>query len=101
MFQRICVPLYVHRNIICQTSTPVLFKPLKRIENAARRATGVLLTAPDVSPEKDQMVANEIQEMRDVLQAFQTAIEVAGLKDGGIRSHLSEWPGSEKTAGKS
>ena len=69
---------------------PALFEPLKRIENAARRASGVLLTAPDVSPKKDEMIAKEIQEMRDALQAFQTAIEageVAGFKNGSILSH--------------
>jgi hypothetical protein len=36
------------------------------------------------------MIAKEIQEMRDALQAFQTAIEageVAGLKNGPTRSH--------------
>ena len=69
---------------------PALFEPLKRIENAARRASGVLLTAPDVSPTKDEMIAKEIQEMPDALQAFQTPIEageVAGFKNGSMRSH--------------
>jgi hypothetical protein len=63
---------------------------LKLIENAARRAAGMLLIAPDVSETKDQMIAKEIQEMRDSLQAFQTAIEtgeVAGLKNGPTRLH--------------
>jgi len=49
-----------------------------------------LLTVPDVSAKKDEMIAKEIQEIRDALQAFQTAIEtgeVAGFKDGAIRSH--------------
>jgi hypothetical protein len=49
---------------------PAHFQPLKRIENAARRALDVLLTAPDVSPKKDAMIAKEIREMRDALQAF-------------------------------
>jgi hypothetical protein len=62
------------------TLNPALFEPLKRIENAARRASGVLLTAPDVSTTKDRMIAKEIQEMRDVLQAFQTAIEAGDLR---------------------
>jgi hypothetical protein len=69
---------------------PTLFDPLKRIENAARRAAGVLLTPPDVSPKKDEMIAKEIQEMRDALQAFQAAIEageVAGFQNGSMRSH--------------
>ncbi len=45
----------------------------------------MLLTAPDISPKKDEMIAKEIQEMRDALQAFQTAIEareVAGFENG-------------------
>jgi hypothetical protein len=49
----------------------------------------VLLTAPDLSPKKDEMIAKEIQEMRDALQAFQTAIEareVAGFENCAIRS---------------
>jgi len=68
---------------------PSSFEPLKRIKDTAR-AAGVLLTAPDVSPTKDEMIAKEIQEMRDAIQAFQTAIEageVAGFKNGAIRSH--------------
>ena len=51
---------------------------------AARRASGVLLTAPDVSATKDEMIRKEIQEMRDTLQAFQTPIEageVAGIQE--------------------
>jgi flagellar biosynthesis/type III secretory pathway protein FliH len=47
-------------------------------------------TAPDVSATKDEMIAKETQEMRDALQAFQTAIEageVAGFKNGAARSH--------------
>jgi hypothetical protein len=50
----------------------------------------VLLTAADVSPKKDEMIAKEIQEMPDALQAFQTPIEageVAGFKNGSMRSH--------------
>jgi hypothetical protein len=45
----------------------------------------VLLTAPDVSPKKDEMIAKEIQEMRDALQALPAAIEageVAGFQNG-------------------
>jgi hypothetical protein len=44
----------------------------------------VLLTAPDVSATKDEMIRKEIQEMRDTLQAFQTPIEageVAGIQE--------------------
>jgi hypothetical protein len=42
-----------------------LFEPLKRTENAARRASGVLRTAPNVPAKKDEMIAKEIQEIRD------------------------------------
>jgi hypothetical protein len=72
------------------TLNPALFEALKRLEDAARRAGGVLLTAPDVSPKKDEMIAKEIQEMRDALQAFQAAIEageVAGFQNGSMRLH--------------
>jgi hypothetical protein len=65
-------------------------KAEERNRKAARRASGVLLTAPDVSPTKDAMIAREIQEMRDALQAFQTAIdagEVAGFKNGSMHSY--------------
>jgi hypothetical protein len=74
------------------TLNPALFEPLKRLEGEARRAAGVLLTAPDVSAKKDEMIAKEIQEMRDALQAFQMAIEageVAGFKNGSMRAHDS------------
>jgi hypothetical protein len=43
-----------------------------------------------VSAKKDEMIAKEIHEMRDALQAFQTAIEageVAGFKNDSMRSH--------------
>jgi hypothetical protein len=43
-------------------------------------------------PIKDEMIAKEIWEMRDTLQAFKSAIEageVAGFKDGAMRSHGS------------
>ena len=69
---------------------PTLFEPLTRIENVARRAVGIMLTAPSLSPKENELVAKEICEMRDALQAFQTAIEageVAGFKNGSMRSH--------------
>jgi hypothetical protein len=71
------------------TLNPAVFDPLTRIENAARRASGLLLAAPDVSATKDGIIAKEIQEMRDALHAFQTAIEAgeaAGFKNGSMRS---------------
>ena len=69
---------------------PSLFEPLTRIENAARRAVVIILTAPSLSPKDNELVAKEICEMRAALKEFKTAVEageMAGFKDGGIRSH--------------
>jgi hypothetical protein len=44
---------------------PVLFEPMTRIENAAKRASRMLLTAPDISAKKDEVIVKELQEMRD------------------------------------
>jgi hypothetical protein len=71
---------------------PALFNPLTRIENACRRASGIMLTAPN--PPKDcRLVWREIQEIRDALEAFKAAAEageMTGFKDGAIRSHETE-----------
>jgi hypothetical protein len=53
---------------------PDLFNPLTRIENACRRASNIMLTAPD-PPRENEMVLREIQEICDALQAFKTAVE--------------------------
>jgi hypothetical protein len=69
---------------------PTLFEPLKRIENACRRASGIMLTAPSLTPRENELVLREIQEIRDALEAFKAAVEageMTGFKDGGIRSH--------------
>jgi hypothetical protein len=63
---------------------PALFEPLKRIENAARRATGVLLTAPDVPATKDEMIAKEIRKSGALYKHFRPrskAEELAGFQD--------------------
>ena len=68
---------------------PAFFDPLTRIENACRRASNIMLTAPD-PPRENEMVLREIQEIREALEAFKTAVEsgeVTGFKDDGIRSH--------------
>jgi hypothetical protein len=44
-------------------------RALARIENAARRASGVLLTAPGRIATKDEMIAKEILETRDALSS--------------------------------
>jgi len=68
--------------------TPALFDPLTRIENACRRASNIMLTAPD-PPRDNEMVLRDIQEIREALEAFNTAIEtgeMTGFKDDGLRA---------------
>src|SRR5438445_12653616 len=43
---------------------PALFDSLTRIENACRRASNIMLTAPD-PPRENEMVLREIQEIRE------------------------------------
>jgi len=67
-----------------------LFDPLTRIENACRRVSGVMLTAPNLAPKDSELVRREIQEIGEALEAFKAAVEsgeVTGFKDDGIRSH--------------
>ena len=69
---------------------PALFDPLTRIENACRRVSGVMLTAPNLAPKDSELVRREIQEIGEALEAFKAAVEsgeVTGFKDDGIRSH--------------
>jgi hypothetical protein len=62
-----------------------LFDPLTRIENACRRVSGIMLTAPN--PTKDsKAVRTEIKEMADALEAVEAG-EVTGFQNGAIRSH--------------
>ncbi len=70
---------------------PALFDPLTRIENACRRASNIMLTAPD-PPRENEMVLREIQEIRDALEAYKAAVEteeMTGFKDDGLRAHGS------------
>jgi len=71
------------------TLNTALFDPLIRIENACRRASGIMLTAPN--PPKDcSLVWREIQEIGEALEAFKIAVEAGettGFQDGAIRSH--------------
>jgi hypothetical protein len=67
-----------------------LFEPLKRIENACRRASNIMLNAPSLAPRENELIAREIQEIRDAMEAFKTAVEageMTGFQDSGIRSH--------------
>ena len=68
------------------TLNPALFEPLKRLEDVARRAGGVLLTAPDVSPTKDEMIAKGIQTNARRSPGIEAG-EAAGFQDGAIRPH--------------
>ena len=70
---------------------PALFDPLTRIENACRRASNIMLTAPD-PPRENKLVLREIQEIEEALEAFKAAIatgEMTGFKDGDLRAHGS------------
>ena len=67
---------------------PALFDPLTRIENACRRASNIMLTAPD-PPRENEMVLREIQEIREALEAFNAAVEtgeMTGFKADGMRA---------------
>ena len=52
---------------------PALFEPLTRIENACRRASNIMLTAPTLPPQENELVLREIQEIREALEAFKAA----------------------------
>jgi hypothetical protein len=70
---------------------PALFDPLTRIENACRRASNIMLIAPD-PPRENKSVLREIQEIREALVAFSAAVETGertGFRDDGMRSHGS------------
>ena len=66
-------------------------EPLKRIENAARRAPGHnAQTAPNSVPKDTELATKEIREMCDALKVFGAAVEAGempGFKDSAIRSH--------------
>jgi hypothetical protein len=73
-----------------QNLNSALFEPLKRIENACRRASNIMLNAPSLAPRENELIAQEIQEIRDALQAFKAAVEageMTGFKRGGLTSH--------------
>jgi hypothetical protein len=49
-----------------------------------------MLNASTLPPMDDVLIACEIQEIRDTLEAFKAAVEageVTGFKDSGMRSH--------------
>jgi hypothetical protein len=54
---------------------PVLFGPLKRIEEASRRCAGIISTAIERTLHDHPMVIAEIQEMERALDEFKAAVE--------------------------
>jgi hypothetical protein len=67
---------------------PTLFDPLTRIENACRRASNIMLTAPD-PPRESEPVLREIQEIREALELFNSTVEageITGFKDNAMRA---------------
>jgi hypothetical protein len=49
-----------------------------------------MLNAQSLSPKENELLLREIQEIREALEAFKTAVEsgeVTGFKDDAIRSH--------------
>ena len=66
-----------------------LFAPLSRIENAARRAAGILTTTAKM-PKDCELVRQEIREIREALEEFKAAVErdeETGSAGSGLRSH--------------
>jgi hypothetical protein len=53
---------------------PALFDPLKRMEDASRRAGGVILTAPEAPLQDNPRIALEIREMEQALADFKSAV---------------------------
>jgi hypothetical protein len=71
---------------------PKLFYPITRIENAARRAAGIILTAGNTTPPKEnELVLREIEEIKDALAEFESAVHSGELPGSTnvIRSHGS------------
>jgi hypothetical protein len=69
---------------------PALFDPLTRIENACRRASGIMLTAPNLVPRETDLVTKEVREIDDALAAFKAAVEAGEMprfQSGSLRSH--------------
>ena len=64
----------VQSNTYMPKLNPALFDPLTRIENACRRASNIMLTAPD-PPRDNEMVLRDVQEIREAPEAFNAAVE--------------------------
>jgi hypothetical protein len=71
------------------------FDPPTRIENACRRASNIMLNAPSLPPRENELIAREIQEIRDALEAFKAAVEAGELtgistrRNAGTRRYVS------------
>jgi hypothetical protein len=53
----------------------VLFEPVTRIENAWRRASGVMLITSNLTPKEIDLAQREIQEIGAALKTFKAAVE--------------------------
>jgi hypothetical protein len=52
-----------------------LFDPLKRMEDASRRASGIIMTAPEAPLQNNPRIALEIREMERALADFKAAVK--------------------------
>jgi hypothetical protein len=68
---------------------PALLEALARIENACRRVSASMVSAPNLSIKDIESVLLEIQEIRNAFEAFKAAVEagdVAGFQNGSFRA---------------
>jgi hypothetical protein len=52
-------------------------------------ASNIMLNAPSLAPRENELIAQEIQEIRDALEAFKAAVEageMTGFKHEGMRA---------------
>jgi hypothetical protein len=49
------------------TAYPVLFDPISRVENVARRGMGAMGYCGNLAPKDNEIIAREIQEIKDAL----------------------------------
>ena len=58
---------------------PILFDPVARIENAARRAMNIMCTASNVAPKDSELVTREIQEIKNALAEFEAPVQSGAM----------------------
>jgi hypothetical protein len=67
-----------------------LFAPMDRVENAARRAKGIMITAGNATPPKEnELLRKEITEIKNALAEFEETIQAGELPNTGgtLRMH--------------